>query len=159
MITVLEERHPSMPGDGPHVFEAAETHPNGVRVRVEIEVPTGEAWPDVRECLELAQMGATSTMTHLVKHRKMGQEHAGAAAAEPSKPPMPPYWPPQPGDIWQDIRGNRWACLPMPGGKPYLACLAYQAEDSAEQIWDDNGPLTRIFNVLTKTIHDEEPPF
>lgn len=68
----------------------------------------------------------------------------------------PDMWPPMPGHVWQDRAGNRWICLPMPTGKPYLTCLAKQSDDSAEEIWRLYGPLTFLSRI---TPNDEEPPF
>lgn len=68
-------------------------------------------------------------------------------------------WPPRPGEIWQDKNGDRWACCRVPnhGDVSYLICLAKQADDSAEEIWRQYGPMTRV-QFVAPTL-DEEPPF
>lgn len=39
-------------------FESVITNPSGVRVEVTVTVPLSNAWPDVRETAEIAQMCA-----------------------------------------------------------------------------------------------------
>lgn len=77
--------------------------------------------PEVTEWARLVQPGAMA---------------AGRAAY------LPEHWPPQPGDIWQDRDGSRWVCTPHP--KPYLACLAFTADDSADEIQRAHGPMTLV---------------
>lgn len=60
----------------------------------------------------------------------------------------PEFWPPQPGQIWQDRNGWRWVCAAT--GNPtasYLVCLAQQADDSAEEVWRLFGPMTLVSTV------------
>jgi hypothetical protein len=58
--------------------------------------------------------------------------------------PPPEHWPPQPGDIWQDRNGNRWASQVHDG---YLVCLAFTADDSAEEIQKHHGPMRLVYRT------------
>jgi hypothetical protein len=70
----------------------------------------------------------------------------------------PMYWPPSPGEIWQDRNGERWICSKVPyPNVSYLVCLARQADDNAEEIWRLVGPMTRV-QFVAPTL-GEEPPF
>lgn len=66
-------------------------------------------------------------------------------------------WPPKPGDIWQDKGGDRWACTRTNGPNSYLTCLARVADDNAEEIWRQHGPMTYVASI--PPTKDEEPPF
>lgn len=80
----------------------------------------------------------------------------GLAKDEPAKRPL--NWPPSPGEIWQDKGGDRWVCTRATGpGVSYLTCLARMADDSAEEIWRQHGPMSRI-SFIAPT-EEEEPPF
>lgn len=48
-------------------FESSVIDLNGVRVRTTITVPENAEWNGVRECGELAQMGANWTAGHIAK--------------------------------------------------------------------------------------------
>lgn len=56
----------------------------------------------------------------------------------------PEFWPPQPGQIWQDRNKDRWICVGTPSQTPYLTCLAHMADDSAEEIWRVHGPMSFV---------------
>jgi hypothetical protein len=77
---------------------------------------------------------------------------------EPTTSKRPVGWPPSPGEVWQDRGGDRWVCARVTGKNvSYLTCLARMADDNAEEIWRQYGPMTRVqFVAPTK---DEEPPF
>jgi hypothetical protein len=69
------------------------------------------------------------------------------------------HWPPQPGDIWQGSGGERWACSAEQharNGKPYLVCLAFAADDSAEEVARKYGPMMLVYRP---DVREEEPPF
>ena len=58
------------------------------------------------------------------------------------------FWPPRPGQIWQDRNRDRWVCAAT--GNPtasYLVCLAQQADDSAEEVRRLFGPMTLVSTV------------
>lgn len=76
---------------------------------------------------------------------------------EPTSPKMPVGWPPSPGEVWEDRGGDRWVCTRTAGKHAYLVCLARMADDSAEEIWRNHGPMTRV--ALVAPTKDEEPPF
>jgi hypothetical protein len=75
----------------------------------------------------------------------------------PGTPRMPLGWPPSPGEVWEDRDGNRWVCIRTTGKHSYLVCLARTADDSAEEIWRQHGPMTRV--QLVAPTKNEEPPF
>ena len=142
--------------DLPHVFQASETDPSGIRVNVTIVVPAAPAWRDVREVAELAQMAASGAMGQV--HRSRGGPARKTPMSVPT--PFPDEWPPKPGDIWQDREGNRWVCTPVTGGGSYLSCLAHHGEDSAEAIWEMHGPMTRLYRYAVSADPSEvECPF
>jgi hypothetical protein len=69
----------------------------------------------------------------------------------------PMHWPPRPGSVWQDRDENRWICTANPHNTPYLVCLAKQADDAAEEIWQRHGPLTYVADIAPTQL--EELPF
>ena len=93
-------------------------------------------------------------MELIAYYRKTSEQAARQTTAD-----RPMYWPPSPGEIWQDRNGDRWACarVPKSPGAHYLMCLAHQADDSAEEIWRIYGPMQRV-QFVAPTL-DEEPPF
>lgn len=48
-------------------FETTVTDLSGIRIQATITVPADAEWNDVRECGELAQMGAHFTLGHVLK--------------------------------------------------------------------------------------------
>lgn len=69
----------------------------------------------------------------------------------------PEHWPPRPGQVWQDGESNRWVCAGTNASNtPYLVCIAYQADDSAEEIWRLHGPMTLVHSFAPT---EEECPF
>jgi len=77
-------------------------------------------------------------------------------AGMPSTPGRPEYWPPEPGQIWQDRNKDRWIGTGTPNTTSYLVCLARQADDNAEEIWRLYGPMTFVQSVETT---ETEVPF
>lgn len=75
----------------------------------------------------------------------------------PDRADKPEYWPPKPGQVWQDRDLNRWVCAGTNASNtPYLVCIAYQADDSAEEILRKCGPLKLVHSFDP---HEEEVPF
>jgi hypothetical protein len=73
--------------------------------------------------------------------------------------PAPEHWPPLPGDIWQDKDGNRWTCSAeqhTANGRPYLVCLAFTADDSADEINRKYGPMRLVYRP---DVREYEVPF
>jgi len=70
-------------------------------------------------------------------------EQAHQRAAEQAK--TPEYWPPKPGDTWQDRVGDRWCC--QQDGT--LACLAVKGigrpDDTATEIARVYGPMRLVY--------------
>lgn len=96
-----------------------------------------------------------SPVMELITYYRRTVEQAAARTAATDRPM---YWPPSPGEIWQDRNGERWACCKVPyPNVSYLTCLARQADDNAEEIWRLVGPMTRV-QFVAPTL-DEEPPF
>lgn len=70
---------------------------------------------------------------------------------------LPENWPPQPGQVWQDRNKDRWVCAGTnPSNTPYLVCIARQADDSAEEILRQHGPMTLVHSFQPT---EEECPF
>lgn len=69
----------------------------------------------------------------------------------------PLHWPPRPGSVWQDRNEDRWIGTRTAGNHAYLVCLAKQADDAAEEIWQRFGPLTHVSDVAPTQL--EELPF
>jgi len=106
---------------------------------------------DVHATLALAAATALSTTHKFVGDSAEVTDWARAiqptALAHPAKAvddQRPEFWPPQPGQIWQDRNKDRWICTATPSTTPYLVCVARQGDDSAEEIWDLYGPMTFI---------------
>lgn len=75
-------------------------------------------------------------------------------AAPPEAYERPEHWPPQPGDTWADRHGNHWVCAHH--AKPYLVCVAFQADDSADEINRRYGPMRFVYRPGAR---EAEVPF
>lgn len=95
-----------------------------------------------------------SPMTELLNWYDQAKTAAGELRTS-----LTEHWPPRPGDIWQGSGGERWACSAEQHaryGTPYLVCLAFVADDSAEEIARKYGPMTLVYRPEPR---ETEPPF